>query len=319
MKKSVYFALALLGLTTLSCQPDEVVVTETGSDVQARLSATANFSARQQLGTVKDGSLNEISGLAMSRTNSGYMWVHEDSGNANRVYLIDTQGRTVLTLNMPDANRDWEDIAVGRGPQPNTWYVYVADVGNNSLNTSVVNVYRFVEPSIAGRSLPTTINLSNSAVEKLDFAYADGRHNCETLMVDTNGDLYFITKEDFGENKVSNPVKGGVYRAAAGYRESGTNTLTRLSSLNILTATGGDISNNGQEVLIKNYNTVYYWKKSSSSQTIAQLLTTAPRTLPYTAEPGGEAIGWKVDGAGYYTVSEIKNNIPAAIYYYARQ
>ncbi|WP_051041023.1 hypothetical protein [Fibrisoma limi] len=319
MKKFFYLASALLGLSTLSCQPDEAVVTESSVNAGARVSATANFAARRQLGTVKDGNLNEISGLAMSRTNSGYMWVHEDSGNPNRIYLIDSQGTTKATINLPDANRDWEDIAVGRGPQPNTWYVYVADVGNNNLSNSVVYVYRFVEPSITGKSLPTTINLSNSAVEKLDFAYADGRHNCETLMVDTNGDLYFITKEDNGENKVSNPVKGGVYRAAAGYKESGTNTLTRLSSLNILTATGGDISNNGQEVLIKNYNTVYYWKKSSSSQTIAQLLTTAPQTLPYTEEPGGEAIGWKVDGAGYYTVSEIKNNVPAAIYYYARQ
>ena len=73
---------------------------------------------------------------------------------------------------------------------------------------------------------------------------------------------------------------------------------------------------------------MYYWKKSSASQSLSQLLTTAPATLTYNQDrdPGagskdisGEAIGWRVNGSGYYTIAEVKNNIASAIYYYARR
>lgn len=323
--KTLMYLVPGIFLLAAACQPDQQIVApgepSPSSAGNARIAATSTaFAARQKTGTVQDGSLDEISGLALSRTNPGYIWVNEDSGNGDKIYLLDEQGVRKATINLPDDNRDWEDITVGPGPTPNTSYIYLADIGNNNLSNSIIYVYRFVEPSIAGKSLPYTKTLGGSEVEKLDFAYADGRHNAETLMIDpTTKDLYFITKEDYDKNQVSNPVKGGVYRAAYPQRESGTNTLTRLSSLNILTATGGSISANGQEVLIKNYTTVYYWRKSSASQSLAQLLTTAPAMLAYTEEPGGEAIGWKVNGAGYYTISEIKNNTPAAIYFYARR
>ncbi|HLL93705.1 MAG TPA: hypothetical protein VK404_01915, partial [Spirosoma sp.] len=275
MKNLLYLISGLFLLA--GCQPHQAIVSP-GEQVpnpaaNARTTVvSAAFAARQQRGTVKDGNLNEISGLALSRTNPGYIWVQEDSGNPNKIYLIDETGTTKATVNLPDSNRDWEDIAVGPGPTANTSYIYLADVGNNNLSYSTIYVYRFVEPSIAGRSLPYTTTLSNSAVKKLDFVYdggTSGRRNCETLMIDPlTKDLYFITKEDNAENKTATG-KAGVYRAAYPQKESGTNTLVRLNSLDILTATGGDISANGQEVLIKNYKTVYYWKKSSTSQSIA--------------------------------------------------
>ncbi|GAB2565753.1 hypothetical protein [Spirosoma areae] len=314
MNKLLYLSLSIFCFT-MSCQPDKAIVLESEQSAKnngnARLAA-AGLAVRRQLGTVRDASLDEISGVVQSRTNPGYLWVHEDSGNPNKIYLLDEQGFTKATFTLPAnaPNRDWEDITIGRGPQAFAWYIYLADTGDNGSVNSKIYIYRFIEPSIAGKPLPYNKTLSDSEVNKLDFRYADGPRNAETLMIDPlTRDLFIITKET---------TKGGVYKAAYPQSNSGTTTLTRSGTVNISTATGGDISANGSEILIKNYTTVYYWKKSSVFQTTSQLLATSPGTLPYIEEPGGEAIACKTDGSGYYTISEVKQNIPAAIYFYQR-
>ena len=49
-----------------------------------------------------------------------------------------------------------------------------------------------------------------------------------------------------------------------------------------------------------------------------EALTAEPIPLPYLPEPQGEAICWKADGGGYYTVSEEHDDIPAHLYFYPR-
>ena len=43
-------------------------------------------------------------------------------------------------------NRDWEDIAVGPGPDASKSYVYVADIGDNEGQYQYKYIYRFEEP-----------------------------------------------------------------------------------------------------------------------------------------------------------------------------
>ena len=62
----------------------------------------------------------------------------------------------------------------------------------------------------------------------------------------------------------------------------------------------------GQEVLIKNYLNVFYWKKEGN-QSIEELLQNPPIRLKYIKEPQGEAIAFRVDGSSYLTISEIAN------------
>lgn len=328
MKKVTFISLGII-CVIMACQPDPAILSERQpspeSSGQARVAAS--FVTRQKLGTVQDRNLDEISGLVASRANANNIWVHEDSGNPNKIYLIDERGVTKATITLPDANRDWEDIAVGPGPQSNTTYIYLADFGDNGASNSKFYIYRFVEPSIAGRALPYSKTLSDGEVQKLDFRYADGSRNAETLLIDpVTKDLIVIAKEDTGsQERPQASAKGGIYRAAYPQPTSGTTVLTRSGSVNIPTATGGDISVSGSEILIKNYDNVYYWQKSKG-QSITQTLVTSPTRLSSynTAsnandrEPGGEAIGWKTNGSGFYTISEIKNNIPAAIYFYPR-
>ena len=47
----------------------------------------------------------------------------------------------------PAVNRDWEDIALGNGPVAGTNYIYLADIGDNSIDSSQYYIYRFAEPA----------------------------------------------------------------------------------------------------------------------------------------------------------------------------
>ena len=50
---------------------------------------TSDFSPPKKLGTVKTKKLKEVSGIAASIKNPGYIWGHNDSGNEPDVYLFD--------------------------------------------------------------------------------------------------------------------------------------------------------------------------------------------------------------------------------------
>jgi hypothetical protein len=76
--------------------------------------------------------------------------------------------------------------------------------------------------------------------------------------------------------------------------------------------TGGDISKDGQQVLIKSYTKVYYWKRENN-EPIWKTVQRNPKLLPYLMERQGEAIGFTADGKGYYTTSEGRYS---PIYYY---
>jgi len=78
---------------------------------------------------------------------------------------------------------------------------------------------------------------------------------------------------------------------------------------------GGDISADGQMIIVKNREQVYYWA-APKDHNIPAALTHKGAQLPYTVERLGEAICWAADGSAYYTLGE---GAHAPLYMYARQ
>ena len=78
---------------------------------------------------------------------------------------------------------------------------------------------------------------------------------------------------------------------------------------------GGSISPSGEEVLLKTYNEVYYWKRLQGEPLSATLKRTG-QSVAYHSEPQGEAVCWDSTGSGYFTLSEGVNQ---PLYYYARE
>lgn len=264
------------------------------------------FSGQIDLGVLEASSITEASGIASSRRNADVLYTHNDSGGANVIYAINSTGRNlgVYTIGGSTAG-DWEDIAVGPGPVAGVNYIYIGNIGDNAQQQPVRYIYRIPEPVVSSSQSPVTTTLPGA--ETIRYQYPDGFHDAETMMVDSpTKDIYIVSKREANVR---------VYRAP--YPQSTTSiiTLQHVATLGFDWAVGGDISPDGSEIVVKKYNFIYHWKRSAG-QTVGQAMSALPRLLPYTPEAKSEAVCWRADGAGYYSVSEGQY---AHLYYYQRQ
>lgn len=266
------------------------------------------FGDRLDLGLISNDLLNEASGLAASRRNPNILWTHNDSGDENRVFAIDAKGHHFGTFLIEGTKaRDWEDIAVGPGPVEGQQYLYIGDIGDNLSQFDIKYIYRVAEPEVLRNQPPVEATLSE--VETIAFQFPDGKRDAETLMVDPlTKDIYIVSKR---ESKVR------VYRAPYPQSTTETITLEYVASLNLNNVVGGDISPSGNEVVIKTYSAIYYWRKLPDEKWV-KMFEKDPVSVPYVPEPQGEAVCWRADGLGYYTISEEPGGIPSHLYFYPR-
>ena len=86
---------------------------------------------------------------------------------------------------------DWEDIAVGPGPDGDGDFLYVGDIGDNGAERRSVTVYRVAEPEAA----PVPPGVALSGAEAIELTYPGGPVDAEALLVDPRtGDLVIVTK-----------------------------------------------------------------------------------------------------------------------------
>ena len=262
-----------------------------------------------------DRTLDEISGLAASVKNPGCYWVHNDSGDEARIYLINTEGKIVCTVNIDTDytdNRDWEDIAVGPGPVDGETYIYIGEIGDLNRGYSNKFIFRIVEPEVETAILDQGLDVAREAVSTIKYDYADGSRDAEILLIDPlTKDLYIVTKREDHVQIYHLPYPQDYSEEKIILTKSDVTLPFRMTN-------GGDISADGQEILIKNLDHVFYWKREEG-ESILEALSRPSRKLPYKKEPQGEAIGWLRDGTGYLTVSEEKDNVTPVIYLYLRK
>lgn len=264
------------------------------------------FEQGQQVGRIQSKILDEISGIVVSRKNPGVFWVHNDSGDRAQIYAIDVRGRLLSTFLVTGAkNRDWEDIAIGPGPDEGESYLYIGDIGDNKPQRDSITVYRVPEPAV---SLTEPIAVSRTAkAEPIVMQYPKGdRRDAETLIVDPlTGDLYIISKRE---------MSNGLYYVASPKPGSEPVTLQFKARLPIGFSVGGDISANGRLVVVRSALGAVMFERVSGKP-LWEAFKRRARSLPVKSEKQGEAIAFDIEGQGYYTVSEGKKQ---PIYYYAR-
>ncbi|MBL7873294.1 MAG: hypothetical protein JNM78_16870 [Cyclobacteriaceae bacterium] len=260
------------------------------------------FSEGKILGVV-DKKLEEASGLVASVANPGYFWSHNDGGNPAEVFLMNEKAEIVMTCTLEGiSNRDWEDIAIS--VESDTSYIYIGDIGDNEAKFPYKIIYRFVEPVLI------TEKLLINHFDTLVFNLSDGARDTEALMIDP------ITQNLFIISKREKMVR--LYQVSSPFIFGDTTTAEFITGLPFEWIVASDISADGKEVLIKDYDNVFYWKRLAS-ETIPELLKTKPSILKYEREPQGEAIAWRGDGSGYYTLSETAKGITGRLFYYQRK
>lgn len=154
--------------------------------------------------------VDEMSGIARSRTYEGVYWVHNDSGDRARIFAIRLDGSVVIppfvsrrdSSNRAEdpnivyegiqlegaANIDWEDIAIDGDT------IYIADMGNNGNARRDLAIYVAQEPN-------PEATLQTHALKRIPVAYPDQKafpgdvwhFDCEALFV-FEGKLYVLTK-----------------------------------------------------------------------------------------------------------------------------
>lgn len=265
------------------------------------------FAPAQRITELNNKNLKEISGIAASTTNPGLFWVHNDSGNEAEVYLIDTSLNILLTCRIGDVeNRDWEDITVGPGPEEGKSYVYVGEIGDNKAQYTLKHIYRFEEPLLE----EGVKEISLETFDTLTFRLEDKRKDTETLLIDPNTKaLYVISKRE-------KPV--WLYELSFPQSTKDTLVAQRIMSLPFTQIVGGDIRGDARQVLLKNYEQVFYWR-SDQPMALPDLLRTPHFEVPYEIEPQGEALSWTHDGLGFYTISEKNVGKSTYLYYYLDQ
>jgi len=275
-----------------------------GCNPRKTLPASDLFSSGKNLGPL-DKRLQEASGLVASINNPSYLWTLNDSGNPAEVFLIGDHAKIRLVCKLANVNnRDWEDIAIGAGPEPGKNYVYVADIGDNSAQYDLKFIYRFPEPSLSNAR-----ELVIRQFDTLTLQMPDGKRDAETLLIDpSTHDLFILSKRESAVH---------LYCARFPF-DRGTIVLDKISELPFSLIVAGSISANGEEVLLKDYSRIYYWKKSGNER-LQDILTRKPIELPYDPEPQGEAITWARDESGFYTVSESSHGQQAQLKFYKRK
>ncbi len=292
--------LVLICCISLCCSCQE----KKERNIQLAVTDTTIFSFGKQF-IIENQAISEASGMAASRINQGKLWLHNDSGGDDFIFITDTLGKTLGKVQLLDTeNRDWEDMAIVGNAQ-HAW-VYIADTGDNLKWHRQKYIYRFAEPLLPDKS-PFTYTVRR--VEKYTFELPDGARDVECLLVDPHSlDIYLVSNRE--------PRKE-IYRLPYPQSTTQVQTATLMGYLQVsqelptdtkknkqcLFLTSGDISPDGQEILLKNYSNIFYWKRKPQ-ESIAQVLQRMPQVLPYKPEPQGEAIAFATDGQSYFTSSE---------------
>lgn len=231
-------------------------------------------------GTVRDGGLDEISGVVVGRRMRGVLWVEEDSGNEAAVYALEPTGEVVATVAVAGAtNQDWEDLAWAEGR------LYVGDIGDNGRERSEVQVYAFAEPR--GRDV--------SSVEATTFQlrYEDGPHDAEAMFVDPRDDTLYVIEKQVGDREST------VFAVALGEMRSGDlGVLRAVTSVSMATVTAADIGPAG--IVVRNYlvTRVFPWGDDRSVASTLEGMSCAVALGP------SEAIAQTGDGSGLYSIPE---------------
>lgn len=258
------------------------------------------------LANLEDQAVNESSGIAASRANKDYFWTHNDSGDGPFIYAFNRGGKRAGVWQVAGATaRDWEDMAVGPGPEKDRSYIYIGDIGDNGRQRSEIIVYRLPEPRITSQSAQFTKSRPDRSViaEKIRLAYPDGKHDAESLMIHPRtGDLYIITKGFIGASKV--------YKAGAPLRTNGVTRLLRVGEVETPgwmggLVTGADIAPDGRTVALCDYANAYEISLPDGQPGGFDAIWKQPLTeVVLGMRKQGEAICYRLDGRGLLATSE---------------
>jgi hypothetical protein len=268
-------------------------------------SATAaEFIPVAERAKIQSPAIKEASGLAISPTNPGFMWVINDSGGTPDLHLVGSDGadRGKVTL-MGVENVDWEDLAsFTLDGKP---YLLVADTGDNNAKREFRAFHIIREPALpaAGKNL---IGTTTSAWQ-VRFRYEGGPRDCESVAVDAKaGKILFISKRtdppEVYELPLRAPAKKSVLTARPVGRTSVKSPGGDLFAFSNQ-PTGLDISADGSLAAVVTYYGVFLFHRAPA-ESWAEAFSKKPVALPPHRLGQAESVAFSKDGKTIFAISE---------------
>jgi hypothetical protein len=275
----------------------------------------------EELGVLPD-ELRESSGLAVSRTQPGVLWSHNDSGDDPNLYAVDSSGRLLATIAVANAAAvDWEDMASGPCPESlraatsrdEAACLYLADIGDNDRVREELTVYVVVEPLLA----TTDAKRPAVAAQSFRYRYPGGPDDSEALAVSPNGYVTIVSKGRSGTVDFFGIPAASVARAltsgevlTAEYRgDSGIEPDGRIGRQ----ATSAAVSLDGMTLAVRTYYEVFFYGAVQAGQEGSRWRDLKRPCSLGDAEPQGEAIDY-LDSETLLLTSEQSQGRPGVIH-----
>ncbi|MGE0431818.1 MAG: putative Ig domain-containing protein [Planctomycetota bacterium] len=252
------------------------------------------------------GRLTEVSGMVASRHNPGTFWVHDDSGAGPEFYAIDAAGNIQQRYQITAAAQDWEDIAIGPGPDADTDYIYIGDVGDNASARTNCRIYRVAEPIVPGTP-GSAITLPH---DEFWFVYPGGSQNCESMIVDFETGTPYLVEKTAGAPRVHRfPMP-----LDTAWTSGSPTTLIAVTASGTFdgTLTGGDASADARRVILRGYSSAREYARPAGGS-FDDIFLQAGSAVTITGGQQYEAICYSADGTKVYTATELAGQANAPI------
>ncbi|MCO4100049.1 MAG: hypothetical protein HEQ38_11750 [Gemmatimonas sp.] len=247
-------------------------------------------------GSLTDKNVGEASGVVASKSEPGVFWVLNDSGNDERLFAIDSTGRSVGEVRVNSAkNRDWEALA--SGPCAEGTCLFIGDLGDNQGSRGNLAVHRVREPSKGGREA--------SVLATLTLAYQDGPHDVEAMYAGPDGSLWLVTKRPArGANGKPRPSR--VYHVLpSAWQQTGRYTAPLVDSVPVVPLAGDarefitDASlsalqaDGSRRLVLLSYGAVHVFDADPATGRPGRLLARCSLPIP---DDYAEGVSWLADG-----------------------
>lgn len=260
--------------------------------------ACAGYGAPTQLGAVASPMLAELSGMTASWRNRGVLFAVNDRARST-VYALDPQGAVLAQFTPENAEVvDVEDIGIGPCASGAGTCLFLADFGDNFSGREAVAILAVPEPEIVdGEVAPSDLQ-----AERYLYAYEDGPHNAEGLLVDPrSGALFIVTKETPGS-------PSSVYALDHPASTTELNTASKVVNLPIPTpqndsASAATAHPCAAAFAVRTYDAIYEFRAPDSG-TLMDAFSATPIALQAPGERQSEAITYSADGQHLLTSGE---------------
>ena len=267
------------------------------------------------LGTMKDKSISESSGLAYANVAAydGAFWTVNDSGHPPIVFLVGDNGKTKSQIKLQNArNIDWE--AMCRFEYQGRSHLAIADVGDNSFNRKSYQLVCFPEPEKPK---------SEVKVEPLvfDFKYEDKSLNCEAVCFEPETQSFWLVEKVYVDAAKADVP--GIYTLKLADLKPRTSpdandedeenpdgatkelpVARRIAKLPARNITGMSFSPDGTKLVVRTYFTAMLFTKPAGKSWEEVMQDAKPIMLPIPIQSQGEAICFTDDSRSLIVTSE---------------